>query len=83
MRRRLRLRSSASNTRRTALRSEVKQALVVLAGDGVLRISQVKDACAVFEHRGVAGTAQKVFEEAAQRFRGHGGIVAACVLFCL
>jgi hypothetical protein len=43
-------------------RPEMQQALVVLAGDGVLRVGEVKDAGAVLEHGGVAGTAQKVFQ---------------------
>lgn len=56
---------------------EMQQALVVLAGDGVLGVGQVEDAGAVLKYGRVAGTAEKVFQQAAERFRGHVRILPA------
>jgi hypothetical protein len=58
-------------------RPDMKQALVVFAGDRVLRVGKVKDPGTVFENHGVAGSAQKFLQRAAERFWSHGSIFPA------
>jgi hypothetical protein len=53
----------------------MKQALVVFAGDRVLRVGKIKHPGALFENYGMAGPAKEFLEHAAEGFWSHGSIL--------
>ena len=66
--------TSASTTRRTTLRSvdhKMQQALVVLTGNRVLGLRQIKGDRAILHHHGVSRPNEKVFDGANQSFGSH------------
>jgi hypothetical protein len=52
-------------------RPKVKQTLIVLAGDGILRLRQIKYCSTVIEDDGVSCSCEKIFHCTSQRLRGH------------
>ena len=53
------------------MRPQVQQALVVLAGNRILRLGQIERDGAIFHHHGGARAVKKIGEHLAERFWGH------------
>ena len=53
------------------LRPEMDQTFVMLSRNGILRLRQVKQDCAVVQHHGISRTCKKIFHRPHQCFRRH------------
>jgi hypothetical protein len=65
------------------LRPQVRQALVPLTGNGVLRLSEIEDNGTVFNNYRVARRREEVFDRAHKGFRSHSGTVSGSPPTCL